>query len=377
MTETQVTIHDVAFGGSGVGRLSDGKVVFVPRTLTGETVSIRLNKSRKGFAEAELIEIIKPSPCRVTPPCPYFARCGGCSYQHATYEEQLRTKEKQLRDTLIRIGGLKELPSIQVEAVTQPFGYRNKIVVHRAEEGQIGFFATDHRTIVDIEKCLIASDPVNEQMAAFRKSPHGGRHVTLSDPNQRADVPQGTFYQTNTPMAQRLLEWLREQISSQKTAGSNPLLDLYCGAGFFTFGLADCFSEVCGVDRDAHAIHTATARAQKTGVAHARFFAVDIEERIDWILESQSADQLTLLVDPPREGLSRRVTESLAGAGRMARMIYVSCNPATLARDLKLLMNASGQTASTGKFGLNKLALFDMFPQTTHIETVAILERTH
>jgi len=419
MTETQVTIQDVAFGGSGVGRLSDGKplrqaqdlsraesrgepprrirqahhpvpsgiegraesrgkVVFVPRTLTGETVSIRLSKSRKGFVEAELVEVIKPSPHRVTPPCPYFERCGGCAYQHATYEEQIQVKEKQLRDTLIRIGGLKELPSLHVETAAQPFGYRNKIVVHRDEEGRLGFFATDGRSIVDIEKCLIANDPVNEQLAAFRKNPQRGpRHVTLSDPDQREEVPRGSFYQTNTPMAQRLLEWVRKQIPSAEEGSPGFLLDLYCGAGFFTLGLADCFSEICGVDRDAHAIHTATARAQKTGVAHARFFAADIEERIDWILESQSAERVTLLVDPPREGLPRRVTEGLLKVGRVARLIYVSCNPATLARDLKLFMNASGQTVFTGKFGLYKLALFDMFPQTTHIETVAILERTH
>lgn len=379
MTETQVIIQDVAFGGSGVGRLPDGQVVFVPRTLTGETVRIRLGRVRKGFAEAELIEVLAASPHRMTPPCVYFGRCGGCAYQHATYDEQLRIKEKQLRDTLMRIGGFQTLPPIHVEAAASPLGYRNKIVLHRDEKNRLGFYATDHRHIVDIERCLIASDRINERLAAVRKDPAGpyrGRKVILSDPGDREDVPRESFHQVNSTVAGKLLEWLRNQIFSGGTERSPHLLDLYCGAGFFTLGLADSFSDVCGMDRDTRAIHLATARAPKAGVSHARFFAADIEEKIDWILESRTAGPFVLLVDPTREGLPRRVMESLARCGRIASLIYISCNPATLARDLKRFLQIAEQAFPGKKPGLHRLALFDMFPQTAHIEAVAILGKT-
>jgi len=380
MIETPVTIQDVAFGGAGVGRLPDGRIVFVPRTLTGETVRIRLGRLRKGFAEAELIEVLTASPHRTAPPCVYFGPCGGCAYQHATYEEQLRIKEKQLHDTLTRIGGLRSLPPIHVEAADHSLGYRNKIVIHRDEKNRLGFYATDHRRIVDIERCLIANDRVNERLAAVRKGPsgsHGSRNVILSDPGQREDVPRESFHQVNTAMAGKLLKWLRERIFPGKAERPAQLLDLYCGAGFFTLGLADSFAGVCGVDRDERAIHAATARAQKTGVAAARFFAADIEEKMDWILESRPPEPFILLVDPPREGLPRCVMESLARCGHVASFIYISCNPATLARDLKGFIQIAEQAAAGEKLGLRQLALFDMFPQTAHIETVAILGKTH
>jgi 23S rRNA (uracil1939-C5)-methyltransferase len=144
-----VTIQDVAFGGSGVARLPDGKVVFVPYTLTGEEVRIRLQKQKKGFSEGILVEVLKPSPHRVQAPCVYFGTCGGCQYQHAAYDEQLRIKAKQARDTLERIGGLTQLPEIQAEKSPSEYGYRNKITLHTNLDGDIGFFANDQRTVID------------------------------------------------------------------------------------------------------------------------------------------------------------------------------------------------------------------------------------
>jgi tRNA/tmRNA/rRNA uracil-C5-methylase (TrmA/RlmC/RlmD family) len=363
MSELEITIHDVAFGGAGVGRLPDGKVVFVRYTLAGETVRVRLSKSKKGFSEAELIEVIKPSPHRTNPPCVYFGHCGGCQYQHATYEEQLRIKEKQVRDTLERIGGLKDLPNIHVVSAPQPFGYRNKITVHRGETGEVGFFMNDGRSIIDVEKCVIANDQVNQQLSLLRKSQVRKSHMSISDPSERIGSPEGSFHQINASMAEQLLQWLLPVAKADE--GSSRLIDLYCGAGFFALGLAGQFSEISGLDRDAHAIHAANLRAKSLGITHVQFFAAPVEERLEWLLNGLDFQKATILVDPPREGLPKPVVETLC-TSKPARLIYVSCNPATLARDLKSLA-ASG-------YSFVKLGIFDMFPQTAHIEAVVVLK---
>lgn len=365
MTNIRVTIHDVAYGGSGVGRLPDGKVVFVPDTLTGEDVLIRPTRSRKGFAEAELIEVIVPSPQRAVPVCAYSGQCGGCQYQHAAYAEQLQIKAKQVRDALQRIGGFKEIPPLHVEPAPQSYGYRNKITLHSGATGTLGFFGRDHRTVIDIARCPIASDGLNLMLAALRKSPARPRHVSLVDSALRPESPDGSFHQVNTAMAAQLLQWVRRQIG---VSSPERLLDLYCGAGFFTLGLADLFAGVCGVDRDERAIHAATVRARAAGLSQVSFFAGGVEERLEWLLQNAPPEGTSVLVDPPREGLTAPVIAAFS-RNRMARLIYVSCDPATLARDLKKLVSAE----SAG-YALSSLGMFDMFPQTAHIETVAVLK---
>ncbi|MBI4024739.1 MAG: class I SAM-dependent RNA methyltransferase [Verrucomicrobia bacterium] len=365
MSEFQVMIHDVALGGRGVGRLPDGKVVFVPYTLAGETVRIRLGKSRKGFAEAQLLEVVIPSPHRVPPPCPCFARCGGCQYQHAAYEEQLRIKQKQVRDTLERIGGFQRLPSIHLEAAPSPLGYRNQISVHSGPARELGFFADDKRTVVDVERCLIANESVNAQLASLRSASFRPRHALLADASERGDSPKGSFSQVNAAISSALVRWVRQRVEGSPDA---QFLDLYCGSGFFTLALAGVFAGVCGVDRDERAIHAAIARATADGVRNARFFAAPVEERLEWLLEDVPPDKTTILVDPPREGLHPSVIRLFARRP-CVRLIHVSCDPATLARDLKRLAEAVA-----GRYVFSELGIFDMFPQTAHIETVAVLQ---
>lgn len=380
MKEIQVTIQDVAFGGSGVGRLPDGRIVFVPYTLTGEEVRIRLTKIHKDFAWGELLEILIPSPHRIFPPCEYFGICGGCTYQHASYKEQLRIKEKQLRDTLSRIGGLSHLPPIHIQAAAHPYGYRNKIVVHRSPSGQIGFYATDQHSIVDIEVCLIANEAVNIRLSLLRQAGRKARHIEIADPEEREKTPAGSFHQVNTAMAHTLLSWIRTQIlgiqpEPHASGGRSALLDLYCGAGFFSLGLADYFAAVYGVDRDRRAIRLAKERSHRLGISHAQFWAADVASSIDRILETFPSDRNTLLVDPPREGLPKQVTERLARTLHFSQILYVSCNPATLARDLKQFLDNTSSSSSPWRYRLCALGLFDMFPQTAHIEAVAMLQR--
>src|SRR3954463_1019819 len=151
MRIVELTIHDVAFGGKGVAR-DAGKAVFVPFTIDGERITARIIREKKQFAEAELIEILEPSPHRVTAPCPYFGRCGGCAYQHIDYPHQLEIKANQVRDILPRIWKLKDLPIQPIVASPGQYGYRNRITVH-AMDGVIGFYRRDSNRLIDIERC--------------------------------------------------------------------------------------------------------------------------------------------------------------------------------------------------------------------------------
>lgn len=362
--EVEVAIRDVAFGGAGVGNLPDGRVVFISRTLAGEKVRARLIREKKGYAEAELVEVLDPSPQRVQPKCPVFGRCGGCAYQHADYAEQVRIKAKQVRDTLERIGGLKDLPEVRVEAAPSPYGYRNKITVHGGGRGELGFFGQDGHTVVDVERCAIANAAVNDELHRLRRSGRRPRHAAIEDTETRDGSPGGSFYQVNAEMAVRLLAWAREQLA---VPGAGRLLDVYCGAGFFAFGLGDLFTEVCGLDRDTRAIAAATARAGREKRENLRFFAAPVEERLAWFFEGDQGGKTAVLVDPPREGLEPATSEVLTKSG-CPRAVYISCNPATLARDLKKLAGEGGP------YRVAALAVFDMFPQTASVEVGVRLE---
>lgn len=364
MNEVQTVIHDVAFGGSGVGRLPDGKVLFVPYTLAGEVVRARLRKNKKGFSEGELLEVLTSSPHRVEPPCVYFQKCGGCQYQHATYAEQLRIKEKQVGDTLKRIGGFDSLPELQVMAAQKPLGYRNKISVHSGANGEFGFYKASSRDVVDVELCLIASDGLNAELQKLRAMRSRPAHIALNDESLRGDSPEGSFHQVNTVMAKLLLDWIREQVGHNPNLG---LLDLYCGAGFFSIGLADRFGKVCGMDRDERAIDAGARSVVRRGIKNVQFFAADVRDRIEWFLKDLPMEETMVLLDPPRDGLSRNVVSVLAAAP-WKRMVYVSCDPATLSRDLKEL------TTDEMKRKIVSIGLFDMFPQTAHIEVAVVLE---
>lgn len=360
----EVQIHDVAFGGSGVARLSDQKIVFVPYTLVGEKVRVQITKTKKGFCEGKLVEILEKSPARIEPPCSYFSLCGGCQYQHATYEEQIRIKTKQLKDTLERIGSFKNIPEIDAHPAPQSYGYRNKITVHRGRKGELGFYSTDDQTVVDIKKCIIADDSINAQLERLRSGNPRGERFTLTDRLERSSTVAYSFQQINSAVAQKLLEWVIQQVGEQKNA---VLLDLYCGSGFFGIPLAGAFVEVRGVDRDSHAVHSAIVQGNQLNPNNTQFYASPVEDYIDVILEASSAHPKVILVDPPREGLHPQVAARLASQNSN-QLIYVSCNPSTLARDLKILCDQQA-----GIYKLVKLALFDMFPQTSHMETVAVL----
>ena len=364
MRVVDLKIEDIAFGGKGVGR-EQGKAIFVPYTIEGELVSAEIVREKKQFAEAELVEVKESSPHRVTPECPYFGQCGGCAYQHIGYEDQLAIKSRQVRDVLQRIGKLKDIPLRPIIPSPKPYGYRNRITVH-AQDGVIGFFRRDSHRLIDIQRCSISCDEVNRELMDLRgRNPRDG-HYTL-----RASSSRRVFSQTNDEVA----DLLRNLIVDLVPPNQDLLIDAYCGAGFFAKALLNKFERVVGIDWDRFAI----AAAKEDATEKETYIAGDVEEELQQVgavhpnrppVNGIDRDRvgsiapITIIVDPPATGLSANVRRSILDLASTT-LIYVSCNPATLARDLKELH---------GKFTINSVTPLDMFPQTAEIEAVAHLQ---
>ncbi len=361
MRVVEVKIEDVAFGGKGVGR-SQGKAVFVPYTIEGELVSAEIVREKKQFAEAELIEVKGNSPDRVTPQCPYFGRCGGCSYQHISYEHQLAIKWRQVRDALQRIGKLKDVPMRPIIPSPKHYEYRNRITVH-AQDGVIGFYRRDSRRLIDIKQCPISREEVNRALADLRAQSHVIEgHYTL-----RARSEPRVFSQTNDAVAKTL----RDLIVDLTPPNQKLLIDAYCGAGFLAKALLGKFESVIGIDWDRFAI----AVAKNNATPKETYIAGDVGQELTrenlTALSSQvstndasNGSDMTLIVDPPATGLSAQVRQAIVDLAPQT-LIYVSCNPTTLARDLKDLQ---------ARFTIDSVTPLDMFPQTAEIEVLVQLQ---
>jgi tRNA/tmRNA/rRNA uracil-C5-methylase (TrmA/RlmC/RlmD family) len=362
----RLIIDDIAFGGEGVGRLGDF-VVFVPFVAPGETVDVELTEIKKRFGRARLVKIVEPSPDRTEPPCRYFGDCGGCQYQHLNYAAQLRVKHKQVRDLFERIGRLDPALIDPVVPCPQPFGYRNRIMIRsqwdKFKQGlNIGFIRADNRLVVDIEECKIAEPALNLQIQEVRRHPppKGGLKVVLRIAPEAWHVPRDSFFQNNFFLLPKLVETVRERLSG---AGSRFLIDAYCGVGFFSIELADLVEEFVGVEVDTAAIHAARQNAQERGRRNGQFLAGRAEELLPHMLGRFDAQSTTLILDPPRTGCAPELLQALL-ALRPRQVLYVSCHPATLARDLNVL-------CAGGVFQVTKIVPLDMFPQTQHVECVA------
>ena len=293
-------IEDVAFGGKGVAR-DGGKVVFVPYTIEEEIVSAEIVNEKKQFAEAQLIEVRERSVHRVAPECPYFGRCGGCSYQHVDYQHQLAIKFRQVRDVLQRIGKLKDLPIRPIVASPASYSYRNRITVH-VEGGVIGFFSRDAHRLIDIERCPIATEEVNRALFELRSERPRDGHYTL-----REESTPRVFSQTNDAVAKILGDLVAQLIPPDQDL----LVDAYSGAGFFAKRLLDHFEKIIGIDWDRFAI----AAARENATAKETYVAGDVDSELNRVLAGLASDKnTTLLLDPPATGLSGTVRRAIANA---------------------------------------------------------------
>ncbi len=336
----RLEVTGVAFGGDGIAR-HEGRVVFVPLTAPGDIVDARVVEERKGFLRAEVEAVITPSPDRGEPACRHFGRCGGCCYQHIRYPAQLAIKERQVRETLARIGKIADPPVAAIVPSPEPYGYRNRIAVH-AGGGVVGFWSRDGATLVDVERCPIASDGVNARLAELRARAPSEGHFSLRE----AGLPRSGFAQSN----RFLRAALRDTVARALAPGGERLFEGFCGSGFFTEVLAGIFGtiEACDVDarllRDVPKLPNITWRQ---GTAE------------EWLARTRAE---AVLLDPPREGLSRGVIEALLKR-TPGRLVYVSCDPSTLARDAARL---------AGALRLESVQPIDLFPQTAQIECVAV-----
>ncbi len=356
--EIVIEINDIGFGGRGVGRIG-GIACFVPGVIEGEKVRVKIAKVKSRMMEAWLLEVLEPSEHRIAAPCPVFLKCGGCAYQHIDYSHQLRIKENQLREALRRLGGLIDPPVSSMLPSPEPYGYRNRITVH-IREGQAGFFAQGSNRVVPVSKCLIASGEVDLGFQDLLKSrPHDGDYLIGEKKRY------GGFRQVNNAVAEILKKTVREAV---RPAGeANPirelLVDAYCGAGFFAHELQGLFTKVIGIERSIASV----AMASRQAADNEEYLAGDVEQMIGRALAAAPSEGTTLLLDPPSEGLADLATETILQSPP-ARIVYVSCNPATLARDAKRLSE---------RYRLVQVTPLDMFPQTAEIESVSVFELIH
>jgi tRNA/tmRNA/rRNA uracil-C5-methylase (TrmA/RlmC/RlmD family) len=365
-----LTIDDIAFGGEGVARWDDF-VVFVPFVLVGEEVEAELTEVKKHFARARLLRVLRASPQRVAPPCRYFGQCGGCQYQHIDYATQLDVKRKQVADLFQRVGDLPPNLVAPVFPCPQPYGYRNRIMVRSQWDKfkmglNIGFLRYDNRLVTDIEECLIAEPALNTQLQEVRAHPppKGGIKVVLRVAPEGWEVPRDSFFQNNFFLLPELVRVVRESL---RDSGSRFLVDAYCGVGFFSIELADLVERFIGIELDAPAVKAARRNAAIRRRHDGEFRQGATEELLANTLAEVGANAATVLLDPPRVGCPPPALAALRDA-RPAQVLYVSCHPATLARDLNKL-------CAGGVFVVKQVTPLDMFPQTQHVECVADVRR--
>ena len=439
--EHTVTIEGYGEGGMGVARI-DGRVVFVHGALRGEKCRVLILKTLKSVAFAKVLEVIEPSSERITPDCPYFPRCGGCTYRHIRYEEELRLKRQRVQDNLSRIGG-SDVTVEEILGARDTLRYRNKAQYPVSKDGAVGFYRARTHEVIECEHCLLvkpvadaAAEALREYMQSCRvagydektgrglvrhlyirsnaageslvcvlvngdKLPKEDRLVTLlrdacpkctgivlgtntkkgnvilgdryrtlwgSDRLEdtlcgktfRLSVP--SFYQVNRVQAERLYA---KAIEFAGLTGQETVLDLYCGAGTITLALSDHAKKVLGAEIVPEAIDDARENAARNGVKNAEFFCGDASDVAKKLArENLRPDVIT--VDPPRKGLAADVVESIAEM-QPGRVVYVSCDSATMARDVKRLADL-GYTAQ-------RACAVDMFPRADHVETVVLLSK--
>lgn len=340
-----IEIQDIAFGGDGIGR-HEGQVVFVPFTAIGDTVEVRIEKAHKSFLKGRVLRILTAAPERVAPRCPYFENCGGCQYQHLNYASQLKLKENQVAESFRRIAKISNPPILPIIASPQEYGYRNRISVH-AENGKIGFRGVDARELIDVEQCPISHSEVNDALKALRQSRPEPGHYSL----RMASLPPSGFVQAN----HFLSEPFRNVVRGQFASAAEVALEGYSGGGFFTRDLAAHFQRVVAIESDPR-LHRDAARLNLENVEW-------IEGRVEDFLSEHLRvvhQKASILLDPPREGLPKSVAQDLT-RWPAAELVYVSCNPSTLARDAQILKE---------KYTLQSVQPLDLFPQTAHIECV-------
>lgn len=424
MENQTLKFEKLVYGGDCLGRLPDGRAVFAPFILPGEVAEVEIREEKDRFLRAHLVKILEASPDRIEAPCPYFTQCGGCHYQHLDYAQQLATKKELLIDQLQRIGKFQNLPDFQITPSKLPFAYRNQIQLHpvlpelieneNPEETllALGFKRASSNDTIPIKKCLLAPDDINSLLGQIELETDSGitrlamridsdgelMLVFEGDGDQAPDLsfelpisstflyPDGeslnlsgndaliyevmgkeflvspeSFFQVNLNVAEEMLRYVLDLLYGQ--IGLN-ILELYSGVGLFSRFLAPLAKQLTAIEASPSACFDFVSNLEE--FENVSLYEGPVESLLpDLIGQIESPD--LVLLDPPRAGLHVKARQALLKLSPK-QIIYISCDPSTLARDLKALHESGYQ--------LESLQAFDMFPQTAHVETMTVLRRT-
>ena len=404
-----ILLEKLTYGGEAMGRLPDGRAVFVPFGLPGEQVRVELTEDKKNFARGKLLELLTISPERIDPKCKHFGKCGGCHYQNLPYEKQLIAKMEILRDQLQRIGKIENPPVLQIIASPLEWNYRNHVQFHLTAEGKVGFINAKGNSTLPIEECHLPETGINafwpelqfeSNKDVERVSLRSGQDEELmvvlesEDPETpeleiEADVSvvhlfdehavviagqdnlifnilgkefrvsAASFFQVNTKMAEKMVEHV---IASLPVTSSTTLLDVYCGVGLFSKFFAAKCQTVIGIETSESACEDFAFNLDE--FENVEIYEGAAEEVLPGLAGRLDSSTFAI-VDPPRAGIEKHALDAIISI-KPQIIAYVSCDPSTLARDAARLIN--------GGYRLVEVTPFDLFPQTYHIESISIFE---
>lgn len=410
--EFEVIITSQNNDGLGVCKVND-VVVFVDNAITGDEGLIKITALKKNYALAKWISIKKQSPDRLVPPCPYFYKCGGCDLQHQTYDSQLTYKEHKVLSALERIGGFKHVEIDNIIA-DEAFNYRNKITL-RVKEGNVGLYKRHTNDIVDIDKCIICNSKINDAIKVIKafiklypshtfedimirtsdylmininskdnllndkivsyltlnlhdlrsiiinnKVLYGNDFIETNIDNFKFKLSTSSFFQINEVIMEKLYAKI---IDCLRDTDNDTIIDLYCGIGTITLLLSKIAKRVIGIE----VVPEAIANMKENMTLNNVFNVIPILGKVEQELSKfEGEEKDTIVLDPPRSGVEPIVLDSILNINPR-NIIYISCNPSTLARDLKVLC--------TSDYKIKTVTPFDMFPQTNHVETLVVMSR--
>lgn len=387
--EITVSIEKLIYGGEGLARYQ-GAVIFVPASAPGDQLQVRIISQERSLYRATLIKVLEAGAARRTPPCPYVGSCGGCQLQHLNYEAQLKAKAAFISEALRRVGRIDWPEPVEVQHAAE-WAYRSRVQfkLDRSQQPlQIGFYKLGSHEVCDVENCQILLPSLNQALQQLRaaeptlfdsKVPYSKLDIVAGDEglaaNQAVGLPQvgvqqkilginysfdpNCFFQVNRLMLQNLVETV---ITGHK---GGIALDLYAGVGLFALQLARNYQHVIATEVNAQASYWARQNIKDSGLSNVEYYALSTERWLSQYARKTKGVELVVL-DPPRVGITRKALTQIVSMNPR-EIVYVSCDPNTLARDLRILLDSGYKLVSvTG---------LDLFPQTYHIETVAKLQR--